>query len=92
MKPTFIWDLDGTLFDSYDVIVDSLCDVYKEKLNIDLDKEEVRQEAIRYSVGHFLARMEKETGVLFKELKERYSAISGERKLNIKPINVEKGI
>ena len=86
MKPTFIWDLDGTLFDSYDVIVDSLCDVYKEKLNIDLDKEEVRQEAIRYSVGHFLARMEKETGVLFKELKERYSAISGERKLNIKPM------
>lgn len=86
MKPTFIWDLDGTLLDSYDVIVDSLCIIYKERFNIDLNKEEVRQEVIRYSVGHFLSRMEKQTGVLFQELKERYSLISGERKLNIKPM------
>ncbi|MBO6261935.1 MAG: HAD-IA family hydrolase [Bacilli bacterium] len=84
MKPTFIWDLDGTLLDSYDVIVESLCILYKERFDIDLNKLEVRQEVIRYSVGHFLARMEKQTGVLFQELKDRYSCISGERKLNIK--------
>ena len=86
MKPTFIWDLDGTLIDSYDIIVDSLCDVYKERLNIDLNKQEVREEVIKYSVGHFLSRMEKQTGVLFQELKDRYSHICGERKLQIKPM------
>jgi len=92
MKPTFIWDLDGTLLDSYDVIVDSLCIIYKERFNIDLNKEEVRQEVIRYSVGHFLARMEKQTGVLFQELKDRYSLISGERKLDIKAMKHAKEI
>lgn len=84
MKPTFIWDLDGTLLDSYDVIVDSLSILYKERFDIDLNKKELRAEVIKYSVGHFLSRMEKETGVLFQDLKERYSAISGERKLQIK--------
>ena len=84
MKPTFIWDLDGTLLDSYDVIVDSLSILYKEKFDIDLNKQELREEVIKHSVGHCLSRMEKQTGVLFQELKDRYSFISGERKLQIK--------
>ena len=85
-KPVFIWDLDGTLLDSYDIIVNSLCKIYKEKFGIELDKEEVHKEVIRYSVGHFLDRMEKQTGVLFQDLKDRYSQISGEEKLKIKPM------
>ena len=50
-KPVFIWDLDGTLLDSYGIIVDSLCKIYKEKFDIELNKEEVHKEVIRYSVG-----------------------------------------
>ena len=91
-KPVFIWDLDGTLLDSYGIIVDSLCKIYKEKFGIELDKEEVHKEVIRYSVGHFLDRMEKQTGVLFQDLKDRYSQISGEEKLKIKPIKHTKEI
>lgn len=91
-KPVFIWDLDGTLLDSYGIIVNSLCKIYKEKFGIELDKEEVHKEVIRYSVGHFLDRMEKQTGVLFKDLKDRYSQISGEEKLKIKPIKHTKEI
>ena len=85
-KPVFIWDLDGTLIDSYDIIVDSLCRIYKEKIGIELDREDVYKEAIRYSVGHFIQGMEKQTGIKFEELKDRYSQISGEEKLKIKPM------
>ena len=85
-KPVFIWDLDGTLIDSYDIIVDSLCRIYKEKIGIELNKEDVYKEAIRYSVGHFIQGMEKQTGIKFDELKDRYSQISGEEKLKIKPM------
>ena len=85
-KPVFIWDLDGTLIDSYDIIVDSLCRIYKEKIGIDLNREDVYKEAIRYSVGHFIQGMEKQTGIKFEELKDRYSQISGEEKLKIKPM------
>ena len=38
-KPVFIWDLDGTLIDSYDIIVDSLCRIYKEKIGIVVSSE-----------------------------------------------------
>ena len=85
-KPVFIWDLDGTLIDSYDIIVDSLCRIYKEKIGIELNREDVYREAIRYSVGHFIQGMEKQTGIKFDELKDRYSQISGEEKLKIKPM------
>ena len=85
-KPVFIWDLDGTLIDSYDIIVDSLCRIYKEKIGIELNREDVYKEAIRYSVGHFIQGMEKQTGIKFDELKDRYSQISGEEKLKIKPM------
>ena len=85
-KPVFIWDLDGTLIDSYDIIVDSLCRIYKEKIGIQLNREDVYKEAIRYSVGHFIQGMEKQTGIKFDELKDRYSQISGEEKLKIKPM------
>ena len=38
MKKAVIWDLDGTLFDSYDVIVESICLEYALK-----DKKRVRK-------------------------------------------------
>ena len=81
---SFIWDLDGTLLDSYDIIVNSLYKIYKERFNIELDKHEILVDVINYSVSHFILKMEKETGVPFESLKDRYQEISGADKLNIK--------
>ena len=50
MEITFIWDLDGTLLDSYGIIVDSLHQIYYEK-GIDLDKKEILVEVINESVS-----------------------------------------
>ena len=79
----FIWDLDGTLLDSYGVIVDSLYQIYKEK-GIELDKQEILYEVINESVFAFIMKMEAKYGVPFDDLKDRYSIISGKEKENIK--------
>ena len=74
---TFIWDLDGTLLNSYDVIVSGLYNVCKEfgyKGNI----EEIRIEAIKHSVSYFIDKIVKEKGLPFEKIKERYSKITEE--------------
>ena len=43
MKPAFIWDLDGTLLDSYGLIVDALYRIYEEK-GVVVAKEEIYKE------------------------------------------------
>ncbi len=85
MKPAFIWDLDGTLLDSYGIIVDSL---YKACLefNIELDKKTILSEVITYSVGKFIKKTESESGIEFDKIKERFSEINESGKLDIKPM------
>ena len=82
-KIAFIWDLDGTLLDSYGVIVDSLYQIYQEK-GIELDKREILFDVTNESVSAFIKKMEAEYGVPFDALKDRYSIISGKEKANIK--------
>ena len=82
-KPVFIWDLDGTLLDSYGVIVSALYEIYFEK-GIKLDKKEILHDVLNESVSFFIAKMEKQYGIPFDELKDRYSIISGKEKENIK--------
>ena len=91
MEITFIWDLDGTLLDSYGIIVDSLHQIYYEK-GIDLDKKEILVEVINESVSSFIKKMEIKYGVPFDDLKDRYSYISGAQKLNIKAMPHSKEI
>ena len=81
----FIWDLDGTLLDSYGIIVSSLFLTYHE-FGIDLDKKAIHREVIIHSVGEFLTKMEKETGIDSDLAKARFSEINDSEKLNIKPI------
>lgn len=90
-KIAFIWDLDGTLLDSYGIIVDSLHQVYSER-GAKISKEEILKEVISVSVGHFIAKMEEEFSIPFEELKERYSYLSEKRKFDIKPIPHSKEI
>ena len=84
-KPAFIWDLDGTLLDSYKVIVSSLYQTYRE-FNIELDQEAIYREVITYSVGDFITKMEKETGLPFDTIKKRQSEINERDKLKVTPI------
>lgn len=85
MYKTFIWDLDGTLLDSYKTIVDGLYDTYKE-YGIELNKEEIHEHVITYSVSSFINKMTGVTGISFEEMKKRYSEIGEEKKKEIRLI------
>ena len=91
MNVALIWDLDGTLLDSYGVIVDSLHQIYLEK-GIEIDKKEILFDVINESVSAFIKKMEERFGVPFDALKDRYSYISGKEKLNIKAMKHAKEI
>lgn len=79
----FIWDLDGTLLDSYEVIVSSLKETINE-MGIFVDREEIVKHAIEYSVTSFIEKMVPKADKSFEEMKKRYSEISGLRALEIK--------
>ena len=85
----FIWDHDGTLLDSYEMIVSSLYETYKE-YGIELNKEDIHKHVIRYSVSSFIQKMEERTGIKFESMKKRYSEISDVKKLNIQAIPNDK--
>ena len=91
MKASVIWDLDGTLLDSYGVIVNSLYQIYKEK-GVDIDKGEILFDVINESVSYFIKKMEQRFGIPFDDLKDRYSIISGNEKQNIKKMEHSKEI
>ncbi|HFU3942995.1 TPA: HAD-IA family hydrolase [Streptococcus suis] len=55
MIPTFIWDLDGTLLDSYEAILAGIQETY-EQYELPFDREEVRNFILRYSVKDLLVR------------------------------------
>lgn len=78
----FIWDLDGTLLDSYGVIVSSLHQTLEE-LGISMDEAEVRRRAKEGSVSDVVNAAAAQTGRSFQEIKARYSEISGGRYLEI---------
>ena len=91
MKQAIIWDLDGTLLDSYGVIVNSLYQIYLEK-GVDIDKREILYDCINESVSAFIKKMEMKFGIPFDDLKDRYSYISGQERLNIKLMGHAKEI
>lgn len=91
MKPAFIWDLDGTLLDSYEIIINSLYQIYKEK-GFEIDKREIYKDAINESVSYFIKRMETTLGVPFQDLKDRYTNITHEQVLSIKAMKRAKEI
>ena len=91
MNTAFIWDLDGTLLDSYEIIINSLYQIYKEK-GFEIDKREIYKDAINESVSYFIKRMEITLGVPFQDLKDRYTNITHEQVLSIKAMKHAKEI
>lgn len=82
-KKAFIWDLDGTLLNSYDIIVSSLEETINE-MGIFIDREEIAKHVIEYSVTSFIEKIVPEADKSFGEIKSRYSEISGSKALKIK--------
>ncbi len=78
----FIWDLDGTLLDSYGVIVSSLRRTLEE-LGIPMEEDEIRRRATEGSVSDVVNYASAATGRTFSDIKGRYSHISGGRYLEI---------
>ena len=78
MKKAIIWDLDGTLLDSYDVIVESICFTFAE-FGIPYSKEEIHSVAIQSSIKALFAEKERNYNVDVSLLQRRYSEISGSK-------------
>ena len=58
----FIWDLDGTLLDSYEAILSGIEETYAQ-FSIPYNKEEVRAFILKYSVQDLLAQVAEERGL-----------------------------
>ena len=85
----FLWDLDGTLIDSYKVIVSSIREVLKE-YNIDISYEIIKKESTEHSVGEFLAIIAKDYSLSFKELEFKCHAHIDQRYLEVEAIKNAK--
>lgn len=58
-KTAFIWDLDGTLLDSYEAILSGIEETYAQ-ISIPYDKEKVREFILKYSVQDLLEKVAEE--------------------------------
>ena len=61
-ETAFIWDLDGTLLDSYEAILSGIEETYAQ-FSIPFDKEKVRDFILKYSVQDLLAQVSEERGL-----------------------------
>ena len=61
-KTAFIWDLDGTLLDSYESILSGIEETYAH-FSIPFDKEKVRAFILKYSVQNLLVQVAEERGL-----------------------------
>ncbi len=68
----FIWDLDGTLLDSYKSIVGCLEDICL-RCGVPAAKEEILRFVIKTSVSEFLRKTAEKCGRSFEEMKSLYS-------------------
>lgn len=62
MKTAFIWDLDGTLIDSYGAIINSIQLAY-EHFGLPFDREQVASYILQTSVGQLFAELKNEQGL-----------------------------
>lgn len=77
-EKNLIWDLDGTLLDSYGVIVGGLHGALLEQ-GISSDPEEIRRCVCRFSIGKWLGEVSAAFQIPREILRERYLALSEER-------------
>lgn len=85
MRRAVIWDLDGTLLDSYGVIVKSLHTALMEA-GVFLSREEIRTYALKYSIEKLLTNVAKEYSISLEQLHLRHRQISGTMLMQIEPM------
>ena len=85
MMKAYIWDLDGTLIDSYDSIVSSLADLARENRLQD-SYEEIMKTVKQGTVSGYLRDMAGRSGIAYEFLYRRYREVSHERLDRIKLI------
>lgn len=78
-----IWDLDGTLLDSYGVILGSLEQVCKDN-QFPFDRETVAKDVIVHSVNHYIDYLSCISGMPFDEIKNKCSELSKKKNMEIK--------
>ena len=78
MGKAVIWDLDGTLLDSYHVIVESLR-LVMEEAGVEIAYNDIWQHTITYSISSFVRGMAENYHLQESELKNRYAKISGDK-------------
>jgi len=61
-ETAFIWDLDGTLLDSYEAILSGIEETYAQ-FSIPYDEEKVRAFILKYSVKDLLVQVAEERGL-----------------------------
>lgn len=79
---TFIWDLDGTLLDSYPAILDGLEETYK-RFGLSFDREGVRQFILQHSVKELLAKVALEQGLEAADLEAVRAATLREKNAQV---------
>ena len=68
-KTAFIWDLDGTLLDSYEAILSGIEETFTQ-FSIPYDKEQVREFILKYSVQDLLVQVAEERKLDVKVLNQ----------------------
>ena len=68
-KTAFIWDLDGTLLDSYEAILSGIEETFGQ-FSIPYDKEKVRDFILKYSVQDLLEQVAEERNLDAKALNQ----------------------
>ena len=81
-KTAFIWDLDGTLLDSYEAILSGIEETFCQ-FSILYDKEKVRDFILKYSVQDLLEQVAEERNLDAKELNQVRSQSLAEKNVQV---------
>ena len=81
-KTAFIWDLDGTLLDSYEAILSGIEETFGQ-FSIPYDKEKVRDFILKYSVQDLLEQVAEERNLDAKELNQVRSQSLAEKNAQV---------
>ena len=84
-QPALIWDLDGTLIDSYQMIVPSLRLFYAQR-GLELTDTEIREAVLRTSVRDFSERILAQTGISLEAEKAAYLRIRSDMERELRPM------
>lgn len=84
MRFALIWDLDGTLIDSYKMIVPSLREYYAQQ-GLSLDEADILRAVLQSSVRDFAAEIKSRFGISLDAGMARYQEIRAARESALQP-------